>query len=97
MLEAAKVCVHDIQGHLHSVEAELVIGGDFQHAQMNQRIFMPGKSDVANLAGLFCGLDCFHRSAFGEDAIRIFHPDDFVELHQVDAIGLQPFQGLVDL
>ena len=32
----------DIQGHLHGVEAELVIGGDFQHAQMNQRIFVPG-------------------------------------------------------
>jgi hypothetical protein len=47
---------------------------------------MTGKSDVANLAGLLCGLDRFHRSTFGENAIWIFHPDDFVELHEVDAI-----------
>ena len=61
MLEAAKVRVHDVQGNLFGVEAEFVIGGDFMHAQMNQRIFMPGKSDVANLAGLFCGLNRFRR------------------------------------
>jgi hypothetical protein len=41
-------CVLQVQGHLHGVEAELVIDGNFQHAQVHQRIFVSGKSNVAN-------------------------------------------------
>ena len=33
----------------------------FQHAQMHRRILVPGESDVANLAGLFCFEQRFQR------------------------------------
>ena len=64
---------------------------------MNQRIFMPRETDIANFAGLLCGQERFHGSPFGEDAVRVFQTDDFVHLHQVDVVRLEAVQAFIDL
>ena len=50
---------------------------------------MTGEADEANLAGLLCGDGGFYGSACGEDAVGVFHADDFVELNEVDGVGLE--------
>src|SRR5204863_2314585 len=97
VFETPKMCVHDVQWHLHGVEAEFVGRGDLQHAEMNEWILMASKSDVTDLSGslgLYHGLDC---ATGREDPVRVFQSNDLVELHQVDVISLQSFQGFIDL
>src|SRR5438876_374317 len=97
MFETPKMCVHDVQWHLHGVKTEFVGRSDLQHPEMNERILMPGKSDVTDLSGslgFYHGLDC----ATGcEDPVWVFQSNNLMELHQVDAIRLQPLQRFVDL
>ena len=71
---------------------ELMLRGGFKHAQVNRRILVPGESDVTNFTGLFRFEHRFQRSALSENPIRIFHANDFVELHQVHVISLQALQ-----
>src|SRR6266705_2034032 len=97
MFETPKMCVHDVQWHLHGVKAEFVGRSDLQHPEMNERILMPSKSDVTDLSGspgFYHGLDC---TAGCEDPVRVFQSNNLMELHQVDAIRLQPLQRFVDL
>src|SRR5258708_26156240 len=58
---------------------------------------MTSKSEVTDLSGspgFYYGLD----GATGcEDPVRIFQSNNLMELHQVDAIRLQPLQRFVDL
>lgn len=71
------------------------VNGHLQHPQVDGGVFVPGEADVADLsrlAGLDCGLD---RTTGSEDAVRIFHANDFVELHQVDHVGLQAAKRLL--
>jgi hypothetical protein len=37
--------VHDVERHLRRVESETVCGGDLQHPQVDQRVFVPGEAD----------------------------------------------------
>ena len=48
----------------------------------------------AGLPGIVKRLDC---AAGSEDAVRIVHADDLVHLHQIDMIGLEPLERLLDL
>src|SRR6266404_2617135 len=60
MFETAKMCVHDVQWHLHGIKAEFVGRSHLQHAEMNERVLMPSKSDVTDLSGslgFYHGLD----------------------------------------
>jgi len=92
MPETPKMRIHYIQGHLHRIEAEAVIGSNFQHVQMNLRIFMPSETDVANLSG-FPGVEHgFVGPALCEDTIRIIEANHFVMLNQVDMVRLQTSQ-----
>ena len=52
------------------------------------------KPDLPGLLGVEKGL---HGAVGRKDAIRIFEPNDLVMLHEIDVIGLEPLQGLVDL
>ena len=95
--EGAEVRVHDVDGHLDGVEVEVVFLRDFEHAEMDGGIFVAGEADVADLAGL-SGCDCgFDGAAWGEDAVRIFEANDFMELDQVDHVGLEAAEGLFEL
>src|ERR1022692_3442684 len=76
---------------------EVISGSGIQHPEMNKRVLMAGKTDVTNLSrapGFHHGFDC---AVCAENSVRIFQSDDLVELHQVNSIRLQPFQGFVDL
>ncbi len=97
MGEAAEVGVHDIDGHLDGVEVEAVLVRDFQHPPVDERVFVAGEADEADLAGLPRFQDGFQRTALGEDAVRVLHPQDFVELDQVQVVRLEPRQRLVEL
>ena len=80
MSKATEVSIHQVQGHLHSVELEPVLGGRFQHVEMNTRILMPGKADEPNLARLLGGHKGLHRTAGGKDSVGIVEAEDFMML-----------------
>ena len=89
--------VHDVEWHLHGVKVEFAGAGFIEHAQVNERIFVAGEADETDLARLLCFQHGFHGAAFGENAVGVFQTDHFVELHQVDVIGLETLERLVDL
>jgi len=78
-------------------EVEAVLLRQLERAEVNQRVFVAGESDVANLAGLLCFESAFKRTAWREDAVGVFKADDLVELHQVDDVGLQALERLAQL
>src|ERR1035437_1096687 len=87
--KAAKMRVHHVQRHLHGVKVEIVLARVFQHAQMEIRILVAGEADVAYFARLFRIEHGFHGTALGEDPVGVFQANDFVELHQINVIGLE--------
>src|SRR6516162_6226992 len=97
VLETAKMCVHDVQWHLHCVKMKPVLQSNFEHPEVNQRIFMSSEADVPDFARFLCFQHRFLRSALGEYPVRIFHSDNLVMLHQIDVIGLEALQGFVNL
>src|SRR5258708_39377822 len=64
---------------------------------MNVRTLVTCEADKANLARLLGFQDGFHRSAFGENAVRVGVANHFVKLEEIDPVGLKSAQGLVDL
>jgi hypothetical protein len=58
---------------------------------------MSRKSDVPDLSGLLRFNQCLNGALLGEDAVWIVLPQDFVELNEIDSIGLQPRQRLFEL
>src|SRR5579859_7357979 len=92
-LEAVEMSVHDIQGHLHRIEAELVREGSFQHFEMDVGTLVPGEADVADLSALLGFQNSFHPASGGKYAVGIAVANHFVELQQVDVVGLQAAQG----
>ena len=49
---AAVVRILHVQGHLHGVELEAVLTGDFERVKMDSRVLVSGKSDESQLADL---------------------------------------------
>src|SRR5689334_472727 len=76
---------------------EIVLLRNFEHPLMHERVFMPGESDVPDLARLLCRGKCFERSAGSKEAIRIVEPDVLVILNEIDMIRLEALQRLIDL
>src|SRR6185437_4232660 len=97
LFEAVVMGVHHVEGHLHAIEAEVVLVRRLEHLQVNLGAFVAGESDVTHLAGFFSRENGFERAAGREDALGILHADDFMELEQVEMVGLQPAQGYVEL
>src|SRR6516162_6412118 len=52
VLETAKMCVHDVQWDLHCVKMKRVLQSNFEHPEVNQRIFMSSEADVPDFAPL---------------------------------------------
>src|SRR5256886_5705988 len=96
-LEAAEVRIHHVERHLHGVEVEFVLSGEVEHTQVDRWILVACETDIADLAGFLSFHHRFECPTFSEDAIRVFETDDFVELHQVDAVSLQALKTCVDL
>ena len=95
--EGAEVGVHDVDGHLDGVEVEVVLLGCLEHAEVDGGVFVAGKADVAELAGLAGFEGGFEGSAYGEDAVGVFEADDLVELDEVDHVGLEAAERLLEL
>ena len=58
---------------------------------------MAGEADEPDLARLFRLDQRLHRAALLEDAVRIVETQDLVMLHEIDVVGLQTLQGLLEL
>ncbi len=95
--KTAVVGIHDVERHLDRVEGEAVFIGHFQHVQMDKRILVAGEADVAQLARFFCFQEHLVGAVFVEDAVRVFEADDFMVLDEIDAVGLEPAKGFVQL
>src|SRR3989449_2261624 len=97
LLEAVVMRVHHIQRHLHRVEPEPVRPRGVEHPQMDGGALVTGEADVADLTRALRRHHGLQRAIRAEHTLRIRHPDHLVELHEVDAVGLQPAERLVDL
>src|SRR3989442_1275224 len=64
---------------------------------MDGGTLVAGEPDVADLAGALRRYHRFQRTVGPVHALRVRHPDHLVELHEVDAAGLEPAQRLIDL
>jgi len=58
---------------------------------------MPRKSDESQFAGLFCLQESLDSAVGPKDPIGIFESNNFVKLQQIDMVGFEAPQGLVDL
>ena len=96
-LEAVVVGVHRVERHLHRVETEAVARSHLEHLQVDLGALVPGETDVADLARLFGLEHRFHCPARRKNTLGIVHPDDLVELQEVDVVGLEPAEGFFDL
>src|SRR6266850_4477652 len=96
-LETFIVGVHRVEGHLDGVEMKLAGGGALEHFKMHVWIFVAGETDVTDFAGLFRFENGFHSTGGGEDALRVGHANDFVELEKVDVVGLEAAERFVEL
>src|SRR6185437_9781325 len=90
-LKTAIVVVADVDGHLHGVPLMAL-----EHRQMNVWVFVAGEADEANLAGLL-SLEHLGQAAALNDPIGIVIVVYFVKLHEIDVIGAQPAQAVVDV
>src|SRR5262249_21652489 len=97
LLEALETPVQRVDRHLDGVESHSVRTGDLEHVKVDVRALVPGEADEADLAGLAGRLHRLPRSTRGEDPLWIIEADDLVKLHQIDVVGPEPPEGLVDL
>src|SRR5579859_7661725 len=88
MREAMVMRIHDVQGHLHGVKYKSVGESSVQHFQMDVRVLVTSKTDVTDFARLFRRKRRLEGAIRAKDALRVALSNDFVELHQVDGIGL---------
>ncbi len=95
--EAAEVGVHDVERHLAGVEVEVVGSALIEHTEMDRGVLMAGEADVADFSGLLGGEDGFERAVGSEETVGVFETDVFVELDEVDVIGLKTLEGFIDL
>ena len=66
--------------------------GGVQHFEVNLRALVSGETDVADFAFLFGFENRLHPALGGEDEFGIVVADHFVELQEIDGVGLQAAQ-----
>ena len=81
--------IEQIQRHLHCIEHESVLIGDFEHIKVNVRILMSREADVTNLARCPGSYKSGVGSIGIENAVRIFVSENFVMLNQVYVIDTE--------
>src|SRR6266542_2938341 len=64
---------------------------------MYVRILVAREADIAKLTGLLRGYRCLESAVGSENAVRIAHANHFMKLDQVDGIGLETAQRILDL
>ena len=91
--EAAKRRIQAVERHLYRVEGKVVR----QHAPVNAGIFVSGESDRPHFPLLLSLQQRLSRAARGEDQVRISFVNHFVDLPDVQVIGLQSPQRFFQL
>ena len=89
--------VHHVQGHLDRIEPEVVAGRGLKHLYVELRVLMAGKADIADFSLTLCvdhGLQC---TTLSKDPVRIVSTDNFMELQEINMIGLESRKRFVDL
>ena len=89
--------IHYVQRHLHRVESVVVLASDLDHVQMNLRTLVPGEPDKPHLAFFARLFQILQGTSGREDPLRIVHANDLMNLDQVQMIGLQAAEGLLQL
>ena len=89
--------VHHTERHLDGIETEVVRGGGRKHFEMDVGTLVACEPEETRLAGFLRGDERFHRAAGPEHVITVIHRADFVELEQVEMVGLEVVEGFVDL
>ena len=64
---------------------------------MNLRAFVAGETDETNFAGLLRLQYGLHRSAFCKNTVRIAVANHFMKLEKINPIGLEAYQGVMEL
>src|SRR5713101_2017662 len=64
---------------------------------MDVRTLVSSEADVADLALLFCFQHGFHPATCAHDSSRVGVSNDFVELQQIDMVGLQTAERFLEL
>src|SRR5205085_9552400 len=85
--EAAEMSIHNVVREHDGVELKAVVMSNLQHAEVNRRVFVPGKPDIPQLARLLRIEEGVDGSVIVENAIRVLHSNHFMELQQVDVVG----------
>src|SRR6266850_7324399 len=91
------VSVHGVERHLDGIEMKLMRGSGFEHVQVHRGVFVTGETNEADLAGFFRFEDAFHSATGSEDALRVGHSNDFVELEKIDVVGLEAAERFIEL
>src|SRR5438034_4490260 len=89
--------VHYIQRHLHGVEQEAVRSRHVEHVQMDVGILVSREADIPDLARSLRVDERTIGAFLVEDTMWIVIPQDLVMLHEIDAIGPQPLERLIEL
>src|SRR5271157_190148 len=89
--------VHYVEGYLHSIELETVLVGDLKRVFVNVWALVPSKADIAQLSSRAGFYHNFHCTARRKNAFSVVHTDKLVKLQQVEVIGLQSLERLVQL
>ena len=71
--------------------------GDLEHVQVDGGALVAGEADETDLAGLLRGEQRLDGAAGREDPIGSSVRMILVDLHQIDVVGLQAAQRLVEL
>jgi hypothetical protein len=91
------VRVHHVERQLRGVERHAVLARHLERVQVDARVLVPGEAQVAHLPR---GLRLHERGVrpvLGEDPVRVLVAQHLVVLHEVDAVGAEPPQRLVEL
>src|SRR5713226_9150621 len=64
---------------------------------MDRGTLVSRETDVADRAGVLRLERRLDRPSLGENPVRVLHPNDLVELQEVDDVRLEPSERLLDL
>ena len=97
LLEAAVMRIHDVQRHLHRLDPRFMPLRFPEHVQVDGGILVAREPDMSELSRLARFFQRFLRAALPEDPVRVLVSDDFVMLHEIDAIHSQPRKRFFEL
>jgi transcription elongation factor GreA len=89
--EAQKVRIKRIERHLYRVERE----AGLDHLQVHGGVFVAGETNESDFALLFGFAQSLGCAVWPNEQVGIVVPTNAVDLPEVEVIGLQPSQGLL--